>query len=186
MIATPDCIRRVRPIARNIDDLSRIEPYIYEAEQLNVLPQIGAAVYRWLDETDFEGDGPWAFTPANGQPVTITKQQHEAILFGGYYESDCYGGHSMGLVAACSYYAYSRAVLDNQTNVTSFGVVKKRSEYSEPVDSTTLLQVSREAKKLGEEVMRQVVEHLRALGLIECCKPRQREVHFMEVSNKKL
>lgn len=186
MITTVEYIRLVRPIAQNIDGLNRIEPYIREAEALNILPQIGAAVYRWLDETDFNGAGPWVFSAPDGRAVTITKEQHDAILFGGYYNGPCQSGHSMGLVAASSYYAYSRAVLDNQVNVTSFGVVKKRSEYSDPVDSSTLVQVSREAKKLGDEVTREVIEHLRSLGLVECDHKPQRVPHFMAVAPKKM
>ncbi len=186
MITTVDYIRRVRPIAQNIDGLNRIEPYINEAESLNILPQIGAAVYRWLDETDFTGPGPWVFSVPDGRAVTITKEQHNALLFGGYYDGPCQSGHSMGLVAAASYYAYSRAVLDNQVNVTSFGVVKKRTEFSDPVDSSTLVQVSREAKKLGDEVTREVIEHLRALGLIDCSHKPQRVPHFMAVAPKKM
>lgn len=186
MITTVEYIRRVRPIAQNIDGLNRIEPYIHEAESLNILPQIGAAVYRWLDETDFTGNGPWVFSAPDGRAVTITKEEINAILFGGYYHGECESGHSMGLVAAASYYAYSRAVLDNQVNVTSFGVVKKRTEFSDPVDSSTLVQVSREAKKLGDEVTREVIEHLRALGLINCCHKPQRVPHFMAVSPGKM
>lgn len=185
MITTVDYIRRVRPIAQNIDGINRIDPYIREAEVLNILPQIGAHIYRWLDETDFSGAGPWVFEDA-GRSVTVTKEQYDALLFGGYYDSPCNSGHSMGLVAAASYYAYSRAVLDNQVNVTSFGVVKKRTEFSDPVDSSTLIQVSREAKKLGDEVTREVIEHLRALGLINCCEKPKRVPHFMAVAPKKM
>lgn len=186
MITTVDCIRRVRPIAQNIDGINRLEPYIQEAEKLNILPQVGAHVYRWLDETDFSGDGPWTFTTASGRRVDLSREQYEAILFGGYYQTDCEGGHSMGLVAAASYYAYSRAVLDNQVSVTSFGVVKKRSEYSEPVDSATLIQVSREAKKLGDEVAREVVAHLRSVGMIECDAQPKRVVRYMAIGSKKM
>lgn len=186
MIATVDYIRRVRTIAQNIDGLNRIEPYIREAESLNILPQIGADVYRWLDETDFTGPGPWTFSTAAGRSVMVTQNDLEAILFGGYYDGPCESGHSMGLVAAASYYAYARAVLDNQVNVTSFGVVKKRTEFSDPVDSNTLIQVSREAKKLGDEVIREVVAHLRALGLLDCGSMPKRVVHYMSIAPKKM
>lgn len=186
MITSVDCIRRVRPIAQNIDGINRIEPYIQEAEKLNILPQIGSSVYRWLDETDFNGNGPWPFITASGRQVLLTKEQCDAILFGGYYQSDCESGHSMGLVAAAAYYAYARAVLDNQVNVTSFGVVKKRTEFSEPVEATTLIQVSREAKKLGDEVTREVVAMLKSLGMIECDAKPKRVMRFMAIGSKKM
>lgn len=169
MIITTDNIRQVRPIAQNIDDVARIEPYIREAEALNVMPVIGADVYRFLDTTDFSVGESWTFVNKRGESIAIDRAQYEALIYGGYYESDCGGGHSLGLAAACAYYAYGRAVMNNQVNVTSFGVVRKRSDFSEPVDSGILIQVSREAQKLGDEVLRQVVEQLRTYGMLCDC-----------------
>lgn len=186
MITSIECIRRVRPVAQNIDGINRLEPYLREAEKLNVLPQIGAAVYRWLDETDFSGDGPWTFAAGDNRSATITREQHEELLFGGYYDNGCEKGYSMGLATAVAYYAYSRAVLDNQVNVTSFGVVQKRSEFSTPIDAGTLRAVSAEARKLGDEVTREVLAHLRALGLVTCCHRPKRVMRYMSVGDKKM
>lgn len=189
MITTIDSIRRVRPVAQNIDDAARIEPYIREAELLNIAPQIGVDLYRWLDETDFSTAGPWTFAPGNRQPVTMDAETVRAILFGGYYGAGCgcREGYSMGLTAAVAYYAYSRAVMNNQVNVTSFGVVRKRGDYSDPVDASTLVQVSREAYKLGEEITREVVEHLRSLGLLACAAGTDRRVRrFMCIDKKRM
>ena len=182
MITNIECIRNVRPVAQNIDGINRLEPYLREAELLNIMPQIGADIYRWLDETDFESSsGPWIYIPFEGAPVEVSKEMHDELLFGGYYSAGCNSGYSMGLVAAVSYYAYSRAVMENQVNVTSFGVVRKRSEFSDPVDASTLIQVSREAKKLGDEATRQVVEHFKATGLIPCCHRAKRVLRFMAI-----
>lgn len=174
MIITTDNIRQVRPIAENIDDVARIEPYIREAELLNVLPVIGAEVYQFLDETDFTTGDSWTFTKGDGIAVEVTRQQHDALIHGGYYTGSCASGHSMGLAAACSYYAYARAVMNNQVNVTSFGVVRKRGDFSEPVDAPTLVQVSREAKKIGDEILREVVEQLKAYGLACSCQAKEK------------
>lgn len=186
MITTVDAIRHVRPVAQNIDGASRIEPYIREAETLQILPSIGVEVYRWLDETDFSGDGPWTFIASDGRKAVLSKEQHEALLYGGYYRSEGGNGFSLGLAAAVSYYAYARAVLDNQVNVTAFGVVKKRSDFSEPVDAVTLTQVSRQALKLGDEALRGVVGHLQALGLTACAPVAKRLVRYMSVGRKKM
>lgn len=170
MIITTDNIREFRPIAQNIDDVARIEPYIREAELLNVLPVIGSAVYRFFDETDFTDGDSWIFATTDGKNIEVTREMYEAVINGGYYSGGCNSGHSMGLAAAISYYAYSRAIMNNQVNVTSFGVVRKRGEYSEPVDSAVLVQVSREAKKMGDEILREVVEQLSAYGLVCGCR----------------
>lgn len=174
MIITTDNIRQVRPIAENIDDVARIEPYIREAELLNVLPVIGAPVYQFLDETDFTTGESWGFTTPDGATVTINSKQYHDLINGGYYENSCNSGHSMGLAAACSYYAYSRAVMNNQVNVTSFGVVRKRGDFSEPVDASTLIQVSRDAKKIADEILREVVEQLKSYGLIGGCNTKKK------------
>lgn len=68
MILNSNDLRNVRPIAENINDPARLEPYIREAETLRLVDAIGANLYRWLDETDFSGPGPFQYGD-----VTITK-----------------------------------------------------------------------------------------------------------------
>ena len=53
MILNSNDLRNVRPIAENINDPARLEPYVREAETLRLVDAIGANLYRWLDETDF-------------------------------------------------------------------------------------------------------------------------------------
>lgn len=77
MILNSNDIRNVRPIAENINDPARLEPYIREAETLRLVDAIGAKLYRWLDETDFSGPGPFQYgdvTITEGL-VPITKNQ---------------------------------------------------------------------------------------------------------------
>ena len=61
MILNFNDLRNVRPIAENINDPARLEPYIREAETLRLVDAIGANLYRWLDETDFSGPGPFQY-----------------------------------------------------------------------------------------------------------------------------
>ena len=58
MILNSNDLRNVRPIAENINDPARLEPYIREAETLRLVDAIGANLYRWLDETDFSRSFP--------------------------------------------------------------------------------------------------------------------------------
>lgn len=53
MILTPEDVRKVRPIAENINDPARLMTYLAEAENLRLIDAIGASLYQWLDETDF-------------------------------------------------------------------------------------------------------------------------------------
>ena len=95
MILNSNDIRNVRPIAENINDPARLEPYIREAETLRLVDAIGAKLYRWLDETDFSGPGPFHYgdvTITEG-PVPITKNrvlptedQYTAAMEDQYYD----------------------------------------------------------------------------------------------------
>lgn len=187
MITNINCIRRVRPVAQNIDGLARVEPYIQEAEKLNILPQIGAHLYQW-----FDGLGPaitemQTYTREDGTEVSVSPQQYEAIMFGGYFDGACCNGtgHSMGLVNAVAYYAYSRMILDNQISVTSFGVVRKRSDYSDQLDYASISRASSEAKQIADECAREVVAHLQALGLLGCCHRAKRVKKFQAINSCK-
>lgn len=80
MILNSNDIRNVRPIAENINDPARLEPYIREAETLRLVDAIGANLYRWLDETDFSGPGPFQYGGINITEglVPITKSRYTA------------------------------------------------------------------------------------------------------------
>lgn len=169
MILTPEIVRSVRPIAENINDLSRLYPYLVEAETLKLIEVIGANLYRWLDETEFVPTIE-EYTYHN---VTITYQQYYELMFGGYYSDEgcsCDGAkYSAGIAAATAYHAYSRFVINNPVNTTAFGVVHKNGEFSSQVNDNILLRTSNEARKIGDAYFDHVAGHLRSLGLMECC-----------------
>lgn len=171
MLIKPSDIRTFRPIADNIDDTARIEPYIREAETLRLVDVIGAPLYRWLDTTDFSTGESFDYTLPSGKVATITAAQYDELMHGGYYTSPdgcCGNGYSEGLVAAVSYIAYARFVVNNPINITAFGVKSKSSSYSENVSDAVLIRSANEAQKIGEAYLAKCVEQLKSLGLIEC------------------
>lgn len=175
MIINSNDIRKYRPIAENIDDTARIDPYIKEAETLRLVDVLGADLYKWLDTTDFSEGESFDYTTSTGKKVTITRKQHDEIINGGYYESscDCGGGYSAGLSAAIAYIAYARLIVNNPINITAFGVKIKDSEFSENVDDKILIRSSNDARKIGEAYLEKCVEQLKSFGLIECRKYRE-------------
>lgn len=160
MILNYNDVRNVRPIAENINDPARLEPYIREAETLRLVDAIGANLYRWLDETDFSGLGPFQYGD-----VTITKDQYAAAMEGGYYD----GGRSEGLKIAIAYIAYSRFIVNNPINPTAFGVRYKDGEFSTRVEDNIIIRSSNEARNIGEAYLEKAINHLKALRLLTPC-----------------
>ena len=148
MIINSSHIRQVRPVADNIDDTKRIDQYIREAESLWVLPALGADVYKAIDVA------PENYTPA---------------LEGCYYDDNT--KHHEGLITAIAYLAYSRFIRSQSINVTAFGVVMKRGEFSQPIDPKSISMAAGDAEKTGIEYLRQTVEYLKYIETIESCKP---------------
>lgn len=174
MILNFNDLRNVRPIAENINDPARLEPHIREAETLRLVDAIGANLYRWLDETDFSGPGPFQYgdvniteglVPITKNQVTITKDQYTAVMEGGYYE----GGRSEGLKVAIAYIAYSRFIVNNPISPTAFGVRYKDGEFSTRVEDNIIIRSSNEARNIGEAYLEKAINHLKALRLLTPC-----------------
>jgi hypothetical protein len=189
MIATPDDIRKVRPVAENISDLKRIEPYINESERLLVLPIITASLYRQFDELDLSGPGPYSFTTQDGAVVTLTKAQVLIILDGGYYTGGCGNTdkYTQGLTTAIAYLAYHRFLPNHPLNATAFGVVTKNGEFSEPAEEKALVRASNEAKNIGYAILNEVVDCMTSFGLLGSCRTKAAQpVRFVKVGRKLL
>ena len=158
-------ISKVRPIAQNIQSDERVQPCIVEAERLDILPAIGASLYRQLANADREEE----VIIIGG--ISLTKSEFMEILDGGYYTDCCdnteqYQG---GLIAAISYLTYARLILQNNINVTAFGVVAKiNPETSEPTGDQIIIRASNQAKQTGLEILRQCLEFLKCKKLLPC------------------
>lgn len=175
MLIHTDDIREFRPVAENLDDVSRLEPYVKEVENLRIIDVLGASLYQWLDGTDFNGEGPFVYVNPRKEEVTITKDQYIEIMRGGYFTSDCgdcSGGNAPGLIAAISYLTYARFLINNPITVTAFGVKYKTTQYSQNVDDYVLIRASNDARKIGEAYLAKSVEQLKAFGLLDCRKYR--------------
>jgi hypothetical protein len=181
-IITAEDIRQVRPIANNVIDIKRIEPYINEAEILDVMPAIGIGLYERFTSDGFademENTGSVTVITDSGREILLTDEQWKQFLDGGYYVCDdgCCGPdkkrYSAGLRAAVSYLAYARMLPNQPIHVTAFGVVGKTAALSDPVDEKTLFRAANGAKQIGLEYVRQCVDHLHCKGFIDDCKKK--------------
>lgn len=153
-LTTPDNIKKnVRPVSAHLD-AGRIEIYIDEAEQLNIKPRIGDALYidllRWTTAED-----------KTGFPV-----EYETLINGGEYQTTRCGLPETktfkGLLAALGYYVYARLVKHNDSNVTRFGFTQKEDEYSTHHDLKIKLAEEKDALTIGDAYTTECIQYLKA------------------------
>jgi len=139
MITAPEDIRKVRPIAENVNDTKRLVPYIEESETLFLIPAIGPAIYKILDSED-------------------KPDYYEQLMSGGYYDNDT--KHFPGIREAMGYLVYSRFARNQNVNATAFGLVAKQGQFSEQIDYKEKIAIANDAEKIGLEYLRQCIDYL--------------------------
>lgn len=146
MIITVEDIKKHRPVADNLDEARRLNTYIKEAENLYIVPNLGAKLYKDISEH-----------PEN----------HTILLDGGYYNEDkCY---FEGLKAALSLLAYARFVKNNELNVTPFGIKFKVGMDSGQMDNAYLIRHANEAENTGLSYLKGCVDYVK-FNEADCCK----------------
>lgn len=168
MIINTDDIRKCRAIALNIDEIQRLDPYIKEAELLWVMPALTAELYYKIEQIV-------SFDEETGERELDTPGDYETLIAGGYYDDN--KKYCAGLVLAVAYLAYARLIIQNPINITAFGVVRKISESSEPVEDGTIVRISKDAEKIGREYLQQCVNYIEFMDLddgVEEVIPRRR------------
>lgn len=190
MIITVEDIRKVRPIAYNIDE-ERVNVFIREAAELDVIPEIGADIYERFNQlgnivVDAERanlqteEGADIYALSEGD---LSTEEHK-FLFGGYYTDDCgKGRYFSGLKMALAYFAYARLVRNAQINVTPYGVVRKLGEESEPTSQTTIASVSADAYNIGKALLAEALRYWRKYGEGKCCSKPIRKKKFLAIGN---
>lgn len=164
MIISVDYIRKFRPIAHNISD-ERIALYITEAEHVDILPAIGADLYRKYTHlgiiktngSDLTTDeSAVIYTQAEGDLPT----EEYKLLNGGYWiDTNGITHYFDGLKAALAYLAYARFLRNHSTNVTAYGVVVKTGEDSTPADARTISAAALDAQRIGEAYLTAAVQY---------------------------
>ena len=190
MIITVEDIRKVRAIARNIDE-ERVNVFIREAEMLDLIPEIGAQIYERFNQLGTivvdaeraelqteEGAEIYALSEAD-----LTTEEYK-FLFGGYYTDDCGGEKKIaGIKEALAYFAYARLVRNAQVNVTPYSVVRKLGEESEPTSQTTIASVSADAYNIGKALLAETLRYWRKYGEGKCCAKPIRKKKFLASGN---
>lgn len=146
MIITVQDIRQYREIAANTQQ-NRVEVFIKECEQLDIMPAIGADEYERL----------------NTVPATELTEQEKMLLAGGTWED--VQGHKhvfKGLKAAECYLTFARFIRVHPAQVTPFGVVVKEGDDSQPATPQMIASVARDAEQIGKQYLADAVAYWRA------------------------
>ena len=122
----------------------------------------------------------------DGTETTITADDHDALMNGGYYAGCCGEKYSNGIVAATAYIAYSRFIVNNPINITAFGVRYKDGEFSSRTEDNAIVRASNDARRIGEAYFEEVTAHCRSLGLLECRPYTEAPRHIVRVGQRKL
>ena len=146
MIITVQDIRQYREIAANTQQ-SRVEVFIRECEQLDIMPAIGADEYERIDTT----------------PYADLTDEEKMLLSGGTWEDADGRKHVFkGLKAAECYLTFARFIRVHPAQVTPFGVVVKESDDSQPATPQMIASVARDAEQIGKQYLADAVAYWRA------------------------
>lgn len=133
-----DDLVRYRPTSKSIP-LDRIQPYIRETQQQDLLPLLGDTLYYDF-LTNFDN---------SSSPMY---QSYQYLLYGRVYTPAGLSSNISyeGIIPMISYYTLARYYENSQVNATSYGLVQKSNEYSTSVSA---------------QVVQASTDYLRSLGL---------------------
>lgn len=139
-LITLEDIQAIRQITSNVDNVSSIDPYIIEAQNVELRRVFGIKFFYVI------------MKELQTEPLSA---RADALLNGTDYElPDGTNISFPGIKPLIAYYAYARAIPNIGKRVARFGVVQKITEFSEPVDPKELAAMVIEAKsnaKIYEE-----------------------------------
>lgn len=123
-----------------------VETYIDEAEQLDIKPTIGTALYlRLLSNSENTSD-------------------NDLLLNGGTYSNADITIIYPGIRKALAYYVYGRIVKNGGRTATRFGFVEKRDDYSSQVDYRERLNSANDATLVADSYMKETLNYIQLSG----------------------
>lgn len=148
-LITIDDLLKIRPLAKGISQ-SRIDPYIDEAQEIDLLNVLGEALYYdFMTRYDQVGDGMY--------------QKYQDLLNGKVYTPPgaTYSFEYTGIRTMLSYFMLARLVSDQAINVTRYGLVTKEVDESTQVDVKALDRYVQTIRSVGINYQTRVIKFLR-------------------------
>lgn len=169
MLITKTDILNYRDISKSVRD-DKINPYIKDAERLDLRPLLGELLYRDLVEN-------------------ATDQKYLDLLDENNYSYQGDNYSHGGLKEILSLYAWSRYVMFGSFTDTSFGHVKKKTQDSEPLSyqekKSIYTQDTQTALTLWGDVERFIIRNSETYPLFNsgsCGRARNRTFNISKIS----
>ena len=154
LLITVQEIQKVRSIVETIDDVAKIDPYISEAQQVELRDLLGLEFfYKILSVITDHRNHVEDFVPTEEAEVyqpTSEEQKYLLLLNGGNYETS--QGHTIqfsGLATVLSYFSYGRFLVNDNVKHTDSGFVFKQNQFSEPIDQKTVSAKHQDARSMA-------------------------------------
>lgn len=125
----------------------RCDPFILEAQENDIRPILNDALYFDFTEKVFSTSDPMY-------------NDYQILLNGGTYTVNNYTLSFPGIEPMLCYFALSRIVLNNQINITQYGVVQKNVDESTPIDTNSLKLLVTELRSVAIGYQGRVVDFL--------------------------
>lgn len=141
-----------RPISQNISKDKELEPYILQAQRLDLRPFLGAALYH-----DIIKNFPYPAVAVADPAVT-----NYTPLINGEEYTDCRGDliEFLGLKPMIVLYAYARFIQNVSNKVTRIGVVRNTNTFSEGLTRSEINDMVQTAKSDALFYQREAFDYL--------------------------
>jgi len=125
----------------------RIDPYIREVQVINLRPLLNDALYYdFLNKYDDSGDDMYT--------------NYQKLLNGDTYTYSGQTVEYLGLKPMLVYYTLARFVVNNQVNLTGYGVVYKRSDESDRLDADSIGMLRQQFREIALSYQNDVTQYL--------------------------
>lgn len=150
MIITVEDIRKYREIALNTQK-NRVEIFIRETEELDIVPLLGVEEYdRLADEH------------------TELTDAEKMLLDGGTWSDNGKVERFAGLKAAESYLVFARFIKTHPLQVTPYGVVVKDGDDSVAASAQSIMAASKDSEKIGRQYLADAIRYWRYVTAAGC------------------
>ena len=131
-----------KPMSMNTNVAKALDPYIIEAQEFDLKPFLGDPFYLAIlnDATTFD--------------------TYSDIWNGQEYQYNGYTYAHNGLKSVLIYQAYARYLVNANSTETPFGVVAKRNEFSDQIDTKALSMKIQQARAGAKAYQQQVEDYL--------------------------
>lgn len=143
LITAEDLRRWVPNFTETINEESQLNPCIIQAQQLDVAPAIGEALFLDLCENR-------------------SAEKYKRLMEGVKYTIDGRNYAFPGLAAALVWYTYARYILNKNAQDGPFGMQIKQSEYGDPVSDKNLQRISQQSRQNADAYLMRVHKYLTA------------------------